>query len=119
MFEEFENDISTKDVAITLKKLVPLFDIINDKIKGMGELVEPVKKVTGSVKWIKYQCKIYMRVSKKSVRQILKKNPVNAEMPTIVPVGNGQIKKVMDGQNVNDVNEIECHQDVPEQIEYH
>lgn len=118
MFDEFENDISTKDVAITLKKLVPLFDVINDKIKGMGELVEPVKKVTGSIKWIKYQCRIYMKVSKKSVKQILKKNPVNAEMPTIVSVGNGQIKKVLDGQNINDVDEIECHQDETKQIEY-
>ena len=118
MFEEFENDIDTKDVAITLKKLVPLFDVINSKIKDMGGLVEPVKKVTGNIKWIKYQCRIYMKVSKKSVKQILKKNPINIEMPTLVSVGNGQIKKVPEGIKPNDVHEIECHEAEPEQIEY-
>lgn len=116
MFEEFENDIETKDVAITLKKLVPLFDVVNAKIKDLAQSVEPIEKITGSKSWVKYQYRIYMKVSKKSVKRILKKNPINIEMPTLVAVGNGQIKKVHDGQKVNEVDEIECHQYEPEQI---
>lgn len=112
MFEEFENDVATKDVAITLKKLVPLFDVINGKIKDLAQSVESIKRVTGSTRWINYQSRTYIRVAKKSVKIIMRKNPVNAEMPTLVPVGNGQIKKVMDGQRVSDVEEIEIH-DLP------
>ena len=113
MSEELENDISTSDVAITLKKLVPLFDVVNKRIKLLSVDSVPLNNTAGKG-WVRYQCRLFKKIAKKSVKEILKKNPVNIEMPTLEKVGNGQIKKVPEGKKAKDVDEIEIYQSQPE-----
>lgn len=113
MFEDLEKDISTADVAITLKKLVPLFEVVNTQIKGLS--VDSVSLGSTAGKgWVRYQCRIFKKVCKKSVKEIFKKNPINIEMPTLKKVGNGQIKKVPAGKKAKDIDEIEIHNSQPE-----
>lgn len=88
MVEENDN-VEYKDVAITLKKLVPLFDLINGQFEAISSKVGAYPP-----SWYKFQVKTYLKVGKKSVKEILKKNPVNIEMPKLKAVGNGQIKQV-------------------------
>lgn len=113
MFEELETDIETKDVAITLKKLVPLFDVVNKQIKDLATIETPLTNLAGKG-WVKYQCRMYKKVAKTSVKKILKKNPINIEMPTLKKVGNGQIKRVPEGKKAKDINEIEIHSSIPQ-----
>ena len=113
MFEELEIGIETKDVAITLKKLVPLFDVVNKQIKDLATIETPLTNLAGK-SWVKYQCKMYKKVAKKSVKKILVKNPINIEMPTLKKVGNGQIKLVPEGKKAKDIDEIDIHEALPE-----
>ena len=95
MFENLENDISTKDVAETLKKIVPLFDSINTQLKALAIDSVSLKTVAGQG-LVKYECRVYKGILKKSVRKIKKKIPVNIEMPTLKEIGNGQVKRIYD-----------------------
>ena len=113
MFNDLEDDVSTKDVAITLKKLVPLFNVVNGQIKDLSTQSQALMLTAGK-SFIKYQARLYKKVCKKSVKEILKKNPVNIEMPTLKKVGNGQIKKVPTGQKAKDIDEIEVHEPAQE-----
>lgn len=45
----------------------------------------------------------------KGVRVINKKNPIFAEMPKLVPVGNGLVKQVYDNQSVDEVTDVDVN----------
>ena len=87
--------MATKDVSETLKKIVPLFDVVNTQLKNLSVDSVSLNNVAGK-SWVKYQCKIYKGICKKSVKNIKKKIPVNIEMPTLKEIGNGQVKRVYD-----------------------
>lgn len=95
MFEMLEEDVSTKDVAVTLKKLVPLFDVVNGQLKTLSIDSVSLNNVAGKG-WVRYQCRVYKSICKKSVKNIRKKIPINIEMPTLKEVGNGQVLRVYD-----------------------
>lgn len=110
MFSDLENDVATKDVAETIKKLVSLFGVVNQQAKDLSADYVSISKSYGK-SWIKYNSKLYKKVCKQSVKNILKKIPVNIEMPSLKKVGNGQVKKVYDKNFAEkpEDEEIECY----------
>ena len=88
---------------------------IMERLKHKGKLIQSADTLWTSLSG---NAQIYPRGYKKKISKALmkdiykgikiidKKNPVYAEMPKIVPVGNGQVKQVYDGQKKEDVNEI-------------
>ena len=113
MFDYLDNDVATKDVALTLQKIAPLFDVVNEQITKLGAIEKPLNSLAGK-SWIKYQCRIYKKLAKTSVKKIMRKIPINVELPKFVSVGNGQVKKVFDNQEQSDVNQIDVYSNLPE-----
>lgn len=113
MFEELEKDVATKDVALTLKKIVPLFNVVNDEIKKLATNEVPLTRLAGKG-FLRFEARILKKITKASVKNISKKIPVGVEMPKVVSVGNGQIKSVPKGKNVKDIQDIEVNSILPE-----